>query len=387
MMTDAVGGVTSTDSTSNDEAMSFAVRAQSSLSNIMRTLSQQIFGSIDEEDTSELDWKNTPNRSTRVASIDFTSAPVWEPDHPFSFPVAEIPTKFGVRKDININIFEDKKFLASGSNADISVARLHGERVVIKMIKEVVQHDRLAIHEFDVEHGLLARIDHPHIVKILGAGFYPRKFLILQYLGGGTLQSKFDISRKGRSAISRLFSKKRTFTFEETLRIARDLAEAMDYLHSRCHPEAMLVHRDLKPDNIAFTEDGRLVLFDLGLCTIVRRGGSADTVYEMTGGTGSLRYMAPEVALEKPYNEKADVYSFAVILWQMAADQIPYEGASRASYLRYACKYGDRPEMSSRWPNEFKELLSSCWHQELRNRPSFGHVIEVLDRLISKQAT
>ena len=104
-MTDAVGGVTSTDSTSNDEAMSFAVRAQSSLSNIMRTLSQQIFGSIDEEDTSELDWKNTPNRSTRVASIDFTSAPVWEPDHPFSTRKELLVFEY-----IDVDVFPNSKF-------------------------------------------------------------------------------------------------------------------------------------------------------------------------------------------------------------------------------------------------------------------------------------
>ena len=344
----------------------------------------QFFGATNEDDTSEMDLKNTPNKKTRVASIDFTSAPVWEPDHSFSFPVAEIPPKFGVRKDINLNIFEDNRHLASGSNADVSIAMLHGQRVVIKMIKEVVQHDRLAIHEFDVEHGLLARIDHPRIVKILGAGSYPRKFLILQYLGGGTLQARFDASRKGRSSLSRLFNAKKTFTLTEALRTARDLAEAMDYLHARCHPEAMLVHRDLKPDNIAFTGDGRLVLFDLGLCTIVRRGSSADAVFEMTGGTGSLRYMAPEVALEQPYNEKADVYSFAIILWQMASDQLPYDGASRQSYMRQVCIGGERPPLASSWPSELKDLLKICWHQDYRVRPSFHEIMNTIELLLSK---
>ena len=50
----------------------------------------------------------------------------------------------------------------------------------------------------------------------------------------------------------------------------------------------------------------------------------------MTGNTGSLRYMAPEVALKKPYNEKADVYSFAIMLWQMARDKVPFKGMTRA---------------------------------------------------------
>lgn len=313
----------------------------------------------------------------------------WEPERPFNYPVVQLPIQLSPHLKFNISDFQNLRHLADGSHANIFTASYDTRTVVIKIIKTDVKDDPVSVHEFDAEHGLLARVKHPHIISLYGAGFDgDRKFLVLEYLGGGSMRQMFEKTAKKRknSIVSKL-TEKNTFSFLESLQRGRQLSSALNYLHNECNPNACVIHRDLKPDNIAFTEDGRLVLFDLGLCTIVRRGGSADTVYEMTGGTGSLRYMAPEVALEKPYNEKADVYSFAVILWQMAADQIPYEGASRASYLRYACKYGDRPEMSSRWPNEFKELLSSCWHQELRSRPSFGNVIEVLDRLISKQAT
>ncbi|CAE7533552.1 HT1 [Symbiodinium microadriaticum] len=55
--------------------------------------------------------------------------------------------------------------------------------------------------------------------------------------------------------------------------------------------------------------------------------------YSMTGNTGSLRYMAPEVALRKPYNEKADVYSFAILLWQMGRDKVPFKGLSRSEFM------------------------------------------------------
>ena len=81
----------------------------------------------------------------------------------------------------------------------------------------------------------------------------------------------------------------------------------MDYLHSRCHPGASIIHRDLKPDNVGFSADGTLKLFDLGLCTCVRTIVD-DQPYAMTGCTGSLRYMAPEVTLRLPYTEKVDVY-------------------------------------------------------------------------------
>ena len=75
----------------------------------------------------------------------------------------------------------------------------------------------------------------------------------------------------------------------------------------------MIVHRDIKPENVGISSDGILKLFDFGLCRVVRKRLSADEAYAMTGNTGSIRYMAPEVVLKLPYTEKVDVFSFAVV--------------------------------------------------------------------------
>ena len=92
---------------------------------------------------------------------------------------------------------------------------------------------------------------------------------------------------------------------------------------------------DLKPDNVGFTSDGTLKLFDFGLCTCVKTHSDPNDVYEMTGNTGSLRYMAPEVALRKPYNEKVDVYSYGIMVWQMARDRVPFKGLSKTGLTIY----------------------------------------------------
>ena len=279
--------------------------------------------------------------------------------------------------------FTSVAHLADGSNANIYVAELAGKKVILKKIKEAVKDDSVAKHEFETEHGILARVQHANILSIYGAGIdIDRKFLVLEHLGGGTLKDRFE--KKPSKNMLGLFGNKKTFSFAESMARARELAQALNYLHNECVPNACIIHRDLKPDNIAFTDDGRLVLFDLGLCTIVRRGSSADAVFEMTGGTGSLRYMAPEVALEQPYNEKADVYSFAILLWQMVTDKIPYEGATRAEYIKYACRRGERPETSITWAKDFKTLITSCWHQEFQKRPAFTEVVQRLDKLCAQ---
>ena len=107
-----------------------------------------------------------------------------------------------------------------------------------------------------------------------------------------------------------IFSR-RKFNYVEVLQLAKDLADAVNYIHNELSPDAMIIHRDIKPDNLGLTSAGRLKLFDFGLCRCVKKhptDSSLSTAYEMTGNTGPLHYMAPEVVLDRPYNEKVDVY-------------------------------------------------------------------------------
>ena len=88
-------------------------------------------------------------------------------------------------------------------------------------------------------------------------------------------------------------------------------------------------YRDIKPDNVGFTENGQLKLLDFGLSICVRRCKDATEQYDMTGETGSLRYMAPEVIMRKPYNHKADVFSFGIVAWEMCTGVVPHAGQKR----------------------------------------------------------
>jgi serine/threonine protein kinase len=282
-------------------------------------------------------------------------------------------------KEIPINLtmddFTDVRHFADGTNASVFLVKWKGELCIVKMIKEEKDGDPVASHEFDVEHGLLERVTHPNIVNILGAGEAPRRFLLLEYLSGGTMKGLMDSK-----------ARKKAFSFKEALVRGRELALALQHLHSSLGNGVVLVHRDLKPDNVAFNAAGTLVLFDMGLSTLVRRSDVADQTYEMTGQTGSLRYMAPEVMMSKPYNEKVDVYSFAIILWQMASGELPYDGASKADFVKFVGKRGERPELAPymSWPKDFKDLLVSCWAQSSKERPAFDVVITRLDKLILK---
>jgi serine/threonine protein kinase len=107
-----------------------------------------------------------------------------------------------------------------------------------------------------------------------------------------------------------------------------------------------VLHRDIKPDNIGWTADGTIKLFDFGLCAVVLGKDSSrlqyNRGYRMTGNTGTLRYMAPEVALNEPYHNGVDVYSFAVVVWQVLAGQIPFKEMGKRKYVERVLHALDR---------------------------------------------
>lgn len=104
----------------------------------------------------------------------------------------------------------------------------------------------------------------------------------------------------------------------------------------------------------------------------------------MTGYTGSLRYMAPEVALRQPYTEKVDVYSFGIMVWQMARDRVPFKGYAKDNFMKQVVVNGERPKLDSSWPPSFTDLLTRCWCKDPKVRPSFEAIKGELDILIGE---
>jgi serine/threonine protein kinase len=108
--------------------------------------------------------------------------------------------------------------------------------------------------------------------------------------------------------------------------------------------------------------------------------------YNMTGCTGSPRFMAPEMALGKPYNEKVDVYSFGLLLYQVLALEAAFEGLTIKSFPKLVYEKGSRPVPDPKWPAEITALLHRCWSARIRNRPPMAEVESVLAREIDNSA-
>ena len=120
-------------------------------------------------------------------------------------------------------------------------------------------------------------------------------------------------------------------------------------------------------------------IFDFGLAKELKnKDKTEDGLYNLTGLTGALRYMAPEVGLGKPYTITADVYSWSMILWYMLALEPPLGLYSEKMIAERVFNKNYRPTVFKRWSDSIKDVMQAAWHQDQAMRPSFEHVSDVV---------
>jgi len=152
--------------------------------------------------------------------------------------------------------------------------------------------------------------------------------------------------------------------FLQRITVACDICSAIRHLH-----RLKIVFRDLKPDNVGFDFDGRVKLFDFGLAKELdplQKTPEGD--YEMSGGTGSRRFMAPEVSLGEPYHLSADIYSFAILFWELCALEKAFGRMSQEEHKERAIYNSDRPPIKKEWKPAISALLEKCWKRNPRER-------------------
>jgi len=129
---------------------------------------------------------------------------------------------------------------------------------------------------------------------------------------------------------------------------------------------------------------GDVKLFDFGLAKELDPSLKCSTseLYELSGNTGSLRYMAPEVARSEPYSLTADVYSFGLLLWQICSMDLPYDGMNRQDHSELVVHGNERPAIDSSWSTPLRILMKRSWESDPLARPSMDSIYKILRREI-----
>ena len=130
---------------------------------------------------------------------------------------------------------------------------------------------------------------------------------------------------------------------------------AYEFLHR-------IMYRDLKPENAGFDVRGNVKLFDFGLAKELQpKDQIGKDQFNASGRTGTRRYMSPEVALCKPYGKPADVYSFAILFWEILALEQPFKTYGYEKHAKDVVQKGKRPQIVKEWPTFIKAIIRESW--------------------------
>ncbi|PVH38327.1 hypothetical protein PAHAL_5G230600 [Panicum hallii] len=166
-------------------------------------------------------------------------------------------------------------------------------------------------------------------------------------------------------------NRRRKLAFKVVVQIALDLARGLCYLHSK-----KIVHRDVKTENMLLDKTRTVKIADFGVARV-----EASNPSDMTGETGTLGYMAPEVLNGHAYNRKCDVYSFGICLWEIYCCDMPYPDLSFSEVTSAVVRQNLRPEIPRCCPSSLANVMKRCWDANPDKRPEMAEVVSMLEAI------
>ena len=259
-----------------------------------------------------------------------------------------------LRKLIGIR-YRVVKRLGSGGMATVWLARhqLLGRPLVIKMLHAHLAREAEMRERFRREAESAAQLTHPHICPIVDFGLAGEAvYLVMPYLAGGSLADKL--------------ARDRTVAPAPSAAIAAQVACALDYAHRHG-----VIHRDVKPDNVLFDDDGHALLTDFGIATARFHGRLTGTGRAM----GTPHYMSPEQAMGKLVDGRSDVYAVGVMLYEMILGFPPFDGADSYSIgYKHVHESPAAPEVvDSRTPSALNGIVMRCLAKDPAERFQRGN--------------
>jgi WD40 repeat protein/serine/threonine protein kinase len=218
------------------------------------------------------------------------------------------------------------------------------------------------IERFQHEAKIAARLDHPHIVPVYELGEAQGSYyLVMKIMTGGSLRD--------------LLSQNAPMPFVRALEIMRQVSDALSYAHKQG-----LIHRDIKPGNILFEDNGTARLSDFGFAKALS-GGSSVSLSVSGGMIGTPSYMAPEVWRGQKVDPETDIYSLACVFYEMITGHILFEGDSPPEVMTKHML--DGPQFPTSWPQGVPEGIGEILGKALDKDPEkrYQHAADFVNEL------
>ncbi|KAG0252454.1 hypothetical protein DFQ27_008071 [Actinomortierella ambigua] len=256
--------------------------------------------------------------------------------------------------------------IGAGAYGSVYHARWQGRKVAIKQFTMTLA-DAARESAIQQEVRLLDSLRDKHIIQFYGTTEYEgRLVLVMEFAEGGSLEG---VIRDGQ------------LDWPAKTRIAQEVVRGLTYIH-----HMNVLHRDLKSMNVLLTRHMEVKLCDFGLATVKVHATSKSTV----SSKGTLRWMAPELFAARPkYSTKSDMFAFAVVMWELAANcTIPFREQIDSLMVVSLVKGGEREELPDDTPADYRQWVERCWDQDPAKRPEAEEmVIEDLSALLVKSSS
>eukprot|EP01117_Protostelium_nocturnum_P004662 TRINITY_DN168_c0_g1_i1.p1 TRINITY_DN168_c0_g1~~TRINITY_DN168_c0_g1_i1.p1 ORF type:complete len:831 (-),score=270.46 TRINITY_DN168_c0_g1_i1:114-2462(-) len=259
--------------------------------------------------------------------------------------------------------------LGSGTSGTVYKGLFRGEEVAIKVLK--TEQSAKELDEFKKEFHIMSTIQSPYIVFFFGAVLEPKLCMVMELCALGSLYHVMN-------------DLKIDFDWTRIFNISREMVKGVDCLHAH---DPQILHRDFKSLNIMVNSQLHCKVGDFGLSRF-----NTDTQKEtLAKMRGTFAYCAPEVYRGEKFTTKADVFSIAIVLWELVMRcmkreyQRPYGEYPNLKLdfqiIIQTARKGLRPTMPESTPEKFVQLIKECWDPEPAPRPSCKEILMRLDAL------
>jgi eukaryotic-like serine/threonine-protein kinase len=244
-------------------------------------------------------------------------------------------------------------------------------KVALKILPDAFASDQERVRRFAREARAASALNHPNVAQIYEVGESDGKhFLVMEYVDGVSLES---------------LAKQRPDQPDEILKIAIELADALDDAHSKG-----IIHRDLKPSNVMLNKRGQIKILDFGLAKMFQQSADVGSLVETQSGTekgiilGTVPYMSPEQAIGKQVDHRTDIFSYGTLLYTLLCGVQPFEASTRVESLTKVLHTNPEP-LSRRNPRideRLERIVVKCMEKDADSRyQSFREVLVDLNRL------
>lgn len=247
--------------------------------------------------------------------------------------------------------YEILEVLGTGGMAVVYKARCHrlNRLVAIKILKDEFAGDEEFRRRFRAEGEAVAMLSHPNIVQVYDVSTSgSANFLVMELIDGISMKQYME--------------KKGILNWKETLHFAIQIAKGLEHAHSRG-----IVHRDIKPHNVMVLKNGSVKVMDFGIARVMNKSNTLTKE-----ALGSVHYISPEQAKGGHTDNRADLYSLGVVMYEMMAGRPPYDGESAVSVAIQHIN-GGAPRPSTLNPNipvGMEQIIMKAMALELRDRYS-----------------